>query len=130
MTTRRPLPHRRHCETFKLPFGPKQQTLHVTIGFFDHAGREPGEIFIAGSKSGQDFEAICRDSAILLSLCLQHSVPLEVIRGALTRNEDGTPSTVVGAVVERLTLPESPAATVVPPPPLPTPSPSYEAAPA
>jgi len=102
MTTRRTLPDRRHCETFKLPHGPKNRTMHVTVGYYDRAGAEPGEIFIAGSKSGQDFEAVCRDSAVLLSLCLQHGVPLEVIRGAVTRNEDSTPSTIVGAVVDRL----------------------------
>jgi hypothetical protein len=102
MTHRRALPQRRHCETFKLPYGPRQQTLHVTVGFYDRAGAEPGEVFIAGSKSGQDFEAICRDSAVLLSLCLQHGVPLPVIKGALTRNEDSSPSTIVGAVVDKL----------------------------
>lgn len=101
-TTRRALPQRRHCETFKLPYGPKQQAMHVSVGFYDREGKEPGEVFIAGAKAGQDFEAVCRDSAILLSLCLQHGVPLEVIRGALTRNEDSTPSTIVGAVIDRL----------------------------
>lgn len=103
-TTRRALPQRRHCETFKLPFGPKQQTMHVTVGFYDRAGAEPGEFFIAGSKSGQDFEAVCRDSAILLSLCLQHGVPLEVIRGAVTRNGDSSPATIVGAIVDKIAV--------------------------
>ena len=41
--------------------------------------------------------------AVLLSIALQHGVPLETIKHALTREGNGTPSTIIGAVVDRLT---------------------------
>lgn len=97
---RRALPQRRHCETFNLDF--RGAPFEVSVGFYDRAGTEPGEIFISGPKSGADFEGVCRDSAILLSLAIQHGVPLDVIRGAVTRNEDNSPATIVGAIVDRL----------------------------
>lgn len=101
-STRRHLPQRRHCRTFKLKFGKHARTMHITVGYYGLDDKEPGEIFISGSKSGEEFEAICRDSAVLLSLCLQHGVALEVIKSAITRNADATPSTIVGAVVDKL----------------------------
>ena len=64
---------------------------------------EIGEVFISGSKAGSTTEAVARDGAVLLSIALQHGVPLETIKHALTREGNGTPSTIIGAVVDRLT---------------------------
>jgi hypothetical protein len=103
MTDRHILPARRACETFEMTHGAQNTAFQVTVGFFAPFGeRQIGEVFITGAKTGSDFEAVARDGAILLSLCLQHGVPLQTIAGALTRNENGDPSTVIGAVVDRL----------------------------
>ena len=51
---------------------------------------------------GSDLEATARDAAIVLSIAVQYGVPLEPIRHAVTRNADGSPSSIIGAVLERL----------------------------
>jgi hypothetical protein len=94
------LPLRRACETFELHHGGQNNRFHITVGRYPD-GR-PGECFISGAKTGSDLEATARDGAVLLSIALQHGVPLEIIGHAITREADGSPSTILGAVVDRL----------------------------
>lgn len=100
MSTRNALPQRRAAETFDLRFGNLDTTFAVTVGYYDD-GRI-GEVFISGAKSGRDVEAIARDGAVLLSIALQHGVAIETVQRAITRDRDGKPSTVVGAVIDKL----------------------------
>jgi ribonucleoside-diphosphate reductase alpha chain len=58
--------------------------------------------FPKGSMLGSDFQAAAHDGASMLSVLLQHGVSLETIRHALTRNDDGTASSLTGAIVDRL----------------------------
>ena len=95
MTSRATLPLRRRCETFELTHGGQNTPYQVTLGYYDT--NEIGEV------SGSTTEAVARDGAVLLSIALQHGVPLETIKPALTREGTGTPSTIIGAVVDRLT---------------------------
>ena len=113
MNTRNVLPARRLCETFEMQHGGQNSVFAVTIGYynsqwFDRDGNEGvqrriGEVFISGAKAGSEVDAVARDGAVLLSIALQYGVPLETIKHAITRNGDGTPSTIVGAVVDKLT---------------------------
>lgn len=98
MTNREALPHRRSAETFDVIRA--NTKFAVTVGFYPD-GRV-AEVFVCGAKAGSDFEAVARDGAVLLSLALQHGVPLDVMRGALTRETNDEPSTIIGAVVDRL----------------------------
>jgi hypothetical protein len=101
--TRRTLPQRRYAETFDLEFQLQQGgTLHhvVTVGYFDDG--QPAEVFVSTIKSGTDAEALARDGAILLSLAMQHHVPLETIASAITRTPQGQPMTIVGMLADRL----------------------------
>jgi len=100
MTFRRELPMRRRCETFDLPFGGLAKSHMVTIGFYNDG--TPGEVFINGGKSGEQVEAIARDGAVLLSMALQYGVPLDTVRHAITRDAQGAPSSIIGAVVDKL----------------------------
>ena len=122
MTTRRKLPNRRHAETFDLVHGRHDSRFKVTVGYYPD-DRVPAEVFVSGAKVGTDIEAVARDAAVLLSIALQYGVPLAVIGGAITREQDGTPSTIMGAVVDRLCEParppEPPELVPVPPPPVP-----------
>jgi len=104
MNGRERLPDRRGCETFDLRVGTAQ--FFVTVGFY--ADGEIGEVFVAGAKVGSDMDAVTRDAAILLSLALQHGVPRQVIKGALTREPSGAASSVIGAIVDRLDVLELP----------------------
>ena len=90
------LPQRRRAETFAVNY--RNQLVTVTAGF--HPGGELGEIFIATGKSGADIEFIARDAAVLPSLTLQHGVPPETIRHAVTRGASEEPASILGAVVD------------------------------
>ena len=96
---RRVLPQRRAAETFHLRIW--KQLFSVTVGFY--ADGTPGEVFIDGCKTGNDIESIARDAAVLLSLALQHGVPPETIRHAITRGASEEPASILGAVVNSIT---------------------------
>lgn len=100
MSDRRILPQRRAAETFEINWGGLNRSYAVTLGFYDDGAL--GEVFITGGKSGEQVEAVARDGAVLLSLALQHGTPPEAIAGAITRDGAGAPSSIVGAVVDRL----------------------------
>lgn len=100
MTDRNVLPNRRFGENFEMRHGGKNTSFIITLGRYPDGA--VGEVFIAGAKAGSELDAVARDGAILLSLALQHSVPLETIKHAVTREADGSASTIVGAVVDRL----------------------------
>ena len=67
-----------------------------------YADGTPGEVFIDGRKTGNDIQSIARDAGVLLSLALQHGVPPETIRHAVTRGASEEPASILGAVVDRL----------------------------
>jgi hypothetical protein len=96
--TRRILPQRRRAETFTVIHW--NQPFVVTAGFFDDG--TPGEVFVDARKTGGDVEAIARDAAVVISLALQHGVPIDAIRHAVTRNGSGAPASILGAVVDAL----------------------------
>lgn len=98
MTSRQELPMRRHAETFDLDYNNLRHV--VTIGRYPDG--KIGEVFINFPKSGMQAEAIARDGAVLLSLALQYGAPLENMRTAVTRDARGEPSSIVGAVVDKL----------------------------
>lgn len=60
------------------------------------------EVFISGPRAGTDLYAICCTAATLISLALQHGVPLEVMRDAALRDKEGNPVEIVGAVLDVL----------------------------
>jgi len=60
------------------------------------------EVFISGPRAGTDLYAICCTAATLVSLALQHGVPLETMRDAALRDKEGNPVEIVGAVLDVL----------------------------
>jgi hypothetical protein len=100
MTARQALPQRRRSETTKIKFGNGRAAYHMTTGFYDDD--RLGEIFISTNQVGTSLDAMARDLAVLMSLCLQHGCAVETIKHALTREADGSPSTIAGAVADRL----------------------------
>src|SRR3954470_20311556 len=95
---RQTLPQRRASETFDLRFW--SQNFTVTVGFY--LDGTPGEVFIDSRKTGGDVELIARDSAVVLSLALQHGTPLVTIQRAVTRNAHREAASILGAVVDAL----------------------------
>jgi hypothetical protein len=100
MTDRRILPARRQAETFEIAFGGLKAPHTITVGYFPDGAI--GEVFVSGGKSGEQVEAIARDGAVLLSLALQYGAELSNIHSAITRDDQGAPSSVIGAVIDRL----------------------------
>jgi hypothetical protein len=87
-----------------LRWGGMQAEFAVTIGYYSHG--EPGEVFISGAEVGSEVDAATRDNAVLISLGLQYGVPLSVMQGAMTREQNGAPSTIAGKVVDMLAASE------------------------
>lgn len=94
------LPNRRYGETFELQHGGKRAVFTVTLGRYPD-GRV-GEVFVSGGKSGSESEANVRDGAILASLAIQHGAPIATLAAAITREGDGSPSTIIGVVLDQL----------------------------
>lgn len=92
------LPNRRAAETFEVKHGSHAVT--VTVGYYSNG--QLGEVFVTDPKVGSSMEAIARDAAVLLSIAIQNDIPLEIMRHAITREQDGTASSIIGAVVDRL----------------------------
>ena len=96
--SRQALPQRRRAETFTVVHW--NQPFVVTVGFFDDG--TPGEVFVDSRKTGGDVEAIARDAAVVISLALQHGAAVGTLQHAITRNSDGSPASILGAVVDCL----------------------------
>lgn len=69
---RQKLPETRQSITHKYTIGESEG--YITVGLYDD-GR-PGEVFIRQSKAGSSIQGFTDTVAILLSMCLQHGVPL------------------------------------------------------
>jgi hypothetical protein len=71
--------------------------------FEDDPGADLAEVFFnVPGKAGTPLESHVRDEAIAASLALQFGCPVDTLRGALTRNVDGTPSGALGKLLEIL----------------------------
>lgn len=102
--TRELLPSRRNSLNFTIEH--QGERYHVTQGEYED-GR-CGEIFInrifskTSAKVGTLLDDACRDLAILMSMALQHGANLITVRHAVTRDGEGLPSTIIGAIVDQM----------------------------
>lgn len=98
MTARCALPQRRPHEVFEFEhWGQK-----YVVGIGSYSNGRPGEVFINTDKVGSQTETLARDSAVILSIALQHGVSLTALLHAITRDADGKPSGPIGALLERI----------------------------
>lgn len=105
--------NRRRGLTIDVAHGPPaaRQFYAVNVGMLKDGS--PIEIFISvKKKAGSDVEAVVRDCAILASLAIQYGAPLEELRAAVTRDDDGSAATVIGSALDAILeeRAESPAA--------------------
>ena len=94
---REKLPGRREAESFPLFFASVKEPFVITLARF--ADGRLAEVFIDAGKRGQMFDDLARDIAVLISLALQHGVPVETLRRALTRDAHGVAHGLAGAVL-------------------------------
>ncbi len=91
------LPNRRDADVYDFEHGGIRY--RAIVGLYDD-GR-PGEVFLnANVKVGSGVEAIAKDTAVLISLDLQHGAPLAITQRAMTRLEDGSAATPGGKVLD------------------------------
>jgi hypothetical protein len=105
MTARRRLDNRRACFTFNFECGPHSYT--ATISYFPGTD-DLAEIFLGNGRAGSDVDAAAKDSAVVASLALQHSVPVETIRKALLRDPRGVASSPLGVALDLLLAKDGP----------------------
>jgi hypothetical protein len=98
MSARERLPARRLTERFELRHG--NQVYTVGVGYY--ADGRPGEVFLSCGKSGSDVDTAVKDSAIALSLALQHGCKLDAVAKSFLHDAAGRPEGVLGAVAKRL----------------------------
>ena len=99
MIERHRLPNRRYCTTQQLHH--HGTSYDVTIGVY--ADGRPGEVFIDGAKVGSTISHLVHDVAVLISIAVQHHVPLQVMADAVARvGAKGAAHSIAGAVLDIL----------------------------
>lgn len=96
MSARKSLPSRRGTNTFT--FVHDGVKYHAGVGRFGD-GRI-AELFLNGGKAGSAVNTMSRDAAVVVSLALQHEIPLENIRSALAKLDDNSPAGPVGVALK------------------------------
>jgi hypothetical protein len=72
----------------------------ATVGFDD--GGWPKEVFLSGARAGSDMAAALDDTAVALSVALQHGVRAEAMALSVSRNSEGMPISAIGAALDLL----------------------------
>jgi hypothetical protein len=96
--TRELLPNRREHESFEIGF--RGQVFFVGLGRF--ADGRLAEVFMQNEKIQNDLAHDNRDAFVVLSIALQHGVNPEELRLALSRDESGAPTGIVGCLLDKL----------------------------
>ncbi|MEO0943243.1 MAG: hypothetical protein AAFY06_00175 [Pseudomonadota bacterium] len=60
------------------------------------------EVFLSSGGLGSQLEHDMRDAAVVMSIALQHGATLDVISRAVTRDEAGSPTGILGVVADKL----------------------------
>jgi ribonucleoside-diphosphate reductase alpha chain len=101
MAYREPLPNRRNSVVIR--FEHKGQTMYGGVSYFDTVEQtRPAEVFLDAGRPGSDLCAMARDAAVCVSLALQHGTPIDSIRAAITREDDGTAAGPLGALLDAI----------------------------
>lgn len=83
MSERRRLPRERLSVTAKFEFGAGAPDIYAIVGLYDDGS--PGEIFFRMGHVGGFERGVLNDLAVMISMSLQHGVPLETICEKLER---------------------------------------------
>jgi hypothetical protein len=95
-SARQLLPNRRQTDTFR--FDHEGHRYFGSVSLFED-GR-PAEVFLDAGRPGSSIQSIARDGAVFASLALQYGCPLEVLRKAITRLDDGTAAGPFGKLLD------------------------------
>ena len=96
--SRAELPNRRAQESFEFEYQGIGYTM--SLGRFENGPL--AEVFVECAKSTSDYESLARDSAVIISIALQHGVPLQIMRSAVTRLNGGRPASLTGRMLDEM----------------------------
>ena len=102
MSDRTRLPDRRLSENYE--FVRDGSKYRMTVGRYQDGS--VGEVFLNADRADSLLDVLVNDAAILVSLCLQHGVPLARIAHTLKRDAFGLAASPVGIAIDRITGPE------------------------
>jgi len=113
-SVRRVPPNRRASETitFKWP----SHSLRAPTYFVSSSKSDGGviyEIFVASARPSSPMADVIRDASIIISLALQHGVDINTLRHSITRLNDNSAASIIGAALDLIAPPDDSAA---PPP--------------
>jgi len=94
--TRTRLPNRRPSVVLDFYFDGQ----HYHGSYSPYLDGRPAEVFLNAARVGSPMQAIAKGYATVASLALQHGCPLDVIRKALPKNDDGSPSEPMGMFLD------------------------------
>ena len=100
---REKLPTRRNSQVLRFdhfsPLGhPSPYT--ATIGYYDDW--RIGEVFLDGKMQSSEAGALAQDAAVLISIALQHGVPISEMQAAMARGENSRPHSIIGTTLDLL----------------------------
>ena len=72
----------------------------ATIGYYND-GRV-GEVFVDGKMLSSEAGALAQDAAVLISIALQHGVPIDEMQAAMGRGQDDRPHSIIGSTLDLL----------------------------
>src|SRR2546427_7685551 len=99
MATRQRLPNRRCSVSFNFEH---RGLGGFTCSFSRFADGRIAEVFLQNHKSNSGADVAVRDAGIILSFALQHGADLLAIARALSRDPRGTPTGILGVVLDHL----------------------------
>lgn len=101
MNNRKKLPNRRASEVIEmshvLASGNVQQYF-ADISKYDDGS--VAEIFLDMGRQSNEVANLARDAAMVLSIALQHGIPIEEMRASVGRDETGLPHSVIGTALD------------------------------
>jgi len=103
MSERESMPSRRLSETFKFNHrwpDDREQIFLATIGFYSD-GRV-GEVWLATDKMGTTLDVSVKDSAMIISVGLQHGAQLDEFTNSFIRDSRGEPGGPIGSLIDIL----------------------------
>jgi hypothetical protein len=96
--TRKRLHNRRQYELIYSPF----RGCHYILTLSRFPTGDVAEIFVCPGRPGSDAAADANDAAIVISLSVQHGMPLEALRRSISRIEGNEAASTAGAVPDIL----------------------------
>ena len=106
-STRKVPPNRRASETITFKWPPNSH--RAPTYFVSSSKSNMGtifEVFVASARPSSPMADVIRDASIIISLALQHGVSVNTLRHSITRLNDNTAASIIGAALDLIAPPD------------------------